>query len=666
MPPSDLDLLCINTIRTLAMDAVQAANSGHPGTPMALAPLAYVLYTRHVRHNPVDPAWINRDRVVLSCGHASMLLYSTLYLCGYDVTLDDLKAFRQWDSKTPGHPETGHTPGIETTTGPLGQGMANAVGMALAESHLAAQFNRPNEQVVNHHTWFIASDGDLMEGLSHEAASLAGHLQLGRLIGCYDDNRITIDGSTDLACSDDAAQRFLAYGWHVQSLDDVNDLEALDAAIVAAKAETSRPSLIIVRSHIGYGSPTKQDTADAHGAPLGEDEVRHTKDALNWPTHEPFHVPETALKEWRKARERGQALQSVWEKRYQAFRSAWPDVADELDRRLAGTMPGGWESSLPDLAGKAMATRKASGTTLNALAGALPELVGGSADLAPSNNTLIAASGDYSARNRAGRNLRFGIREHAMGGVLNGMALHGGVMPYAGTFLIFSDYMRPAIRLAAMMRQHVIYVFTHDSIGLGEDGPTHQPVEQLTTLRTIPNLWVIRPADAVETVAAWKMAVLRRGGPVALALTRQDVPAVATTESTGGTEKGAYVLREAKGGKPKVILLATGSEVHLAVAAQEQLEADGIATRVVSVPCLEVFAEQDAGYRERVLPPAVTARLAIEAAHPLSWWRWVGDRGDVLGVDRFGASAPWKTVFTKYGITTDAVVTRARALVRPG
>ena len=664
MPASDLDLLCINTVRTLAMDAVQAANCGHPGTPMALAPLAYALYTRHVRHNPVDPQWINRDRVVLSCGHASMLLYSALYLCGYDVTLDDLKAFRQWASRTPGHPEHGHTPGIETTTGPLGQGFANAVGMAIAEAHLGAVFNRPNGSVVQHHTWFIASDGDLMEGISHEAASLAGHLGLGRLIGFYDDNRITIDGSTDLSCSDDAAGRFAAYGWHVLTVDDVNDLDALDQAIHAAKAEARRPSLIVVRSHIGYGSPSKQDTADAHGSPLGEDEVRHTKDALGWPTHEPFHVPEEALAEWRKARERGQALQSVWEQRYGSWRSAWPDLADELVRRLSGDLPGGWETALPDLSGaKAMATRKASGQVLNELAGALPELMGGSADLAPSNNTLIKASGDFTARDPAGRNVRFGIREHGMGGVLNGMALHGGVLPYSGTFLIFSDYMRPSMRLAAMMRLRVIYVFTHDSIGLGEDGPTHQPVEQLATLRAIPGLWVVRPADAVETAEAWKLAVSRREGPVALALTRQDVPALDRSGARENGGRGAYVLADATGGAPRLILMATGSEVQLAVAARATLEADGIPTRVVSAPCLELFAAQDAAYRDAVLPPRFRARLAVEAAHPLTWYRWVGDAGAVLGIERFGASAPWKTLFTEYGITADAVVARARTLL---
>ena len=662
--PTDLDLLCINTVRTLAMDAVQAANSGHPGTPMALAPLAYLLYTRHVRHNPADPAWPNRDRVVLSCGHASMLLYATLYLCGYDISLDDLKAFRQWGSRTPGHPEWGHTPGVETTTGPLGQGVANAVGMAMAEAHMGAVFNRPNEQVVSHHTWFIASDGDLMEGISHEAASLAGHLRLGRLIGFYDDNGITIDGETDLTYSDDAAARFTAYGWHVQRVEDVNDLEALDAAIVAARDATDRPSLIIVRSHIGYGSPTRQDTADAHGSPLGEDEVRHTKDALGWPTHDTFHVPHDALDEWRKVREQGQAFQSVWEKRYQSWREAWPDLADEFTRRMAGTLPPGWETAVPDLAGgKAVATRKASGEVLNGLAGALPELVGGSADLSPSNNTLIKASGDFSAADRTGRNIRFGIREHGMAGVLNGMSLHGGVVPYGATFLIFSDYMRPAIRLAAMMRRHVIYVFTHDSIGLGEDGPTHQPVEQLATLRAIPGLWVVRPADAVETAVAWKLAARRTDGPVALALTRQNVPPVSTDDSATGAERGAYVLRDAGKGKPQIILIATGSEVHLAVAAREILEGEGIPTRVVSAPCLEVFAEQEAAYREEVLPAAVTARVAVEAAHPLSWYRWVGEQGAVVGLDHFGASAPAPELFTQFGFTAEAVAARGRALV---
>ncbi|HKI95461.1 MAG TPA: transketolase, partial [Gemmatimonadales bacterium] len=499
---SSLDTLCINTVRTLAMDAVQAANSGHPGTPMALAPLAYVLWTKHLRHNPADPHWLGRDRFVLSCGHASMLLYSLLYLTGYDLSLDDLKQFRQWGSKTPGHPEYGHTPGVETTTGPLGQGIGNAVGMAIAAAHLAAVFNRPGEQIVDHRTYFIASDGDLMEGISHEVASLAGHLKLGRLIGFYDDNHITIEGNTSLAYSDDVTERFEAYGWHVQRVEDGNDLKAIDRAIAAAKEETARPSLIIVRTHIAYGSPNKHDTPEAHGSPLGVDEVKLTKENLGWPTTETFYVPDDALAEWRKARDRGEAMQAVWEKRYASYVQSYPDLAKNCVRCMEGDLPEGWDDDLPTFAPgtKPMATRSASGKVLNAIAPRLPELMGGAADLASSTKTLIDGAGDFEAGSYAGRNMHFGIREHGMGAILNGMSLHGGVIPYGATFLIFSDYMRPPIRLAAMMKRRVIYVFTHDSIGLGEDGPTHQPVEMLPALRVVPNLVVIRPSDATETV----------------------------------------------------------------------------------------------------------------------------------------------------------------------
>ena len=663
-----LDQLCVNAVRILAMDAVQAANSGHPGAPMGMAPLAYVLWTRHLRHNPADPDWPGRDRFVLSAGHASMLLYGVLHLTGYDLTLDDLRQFRQWGSRTPGHPEFGHTPGVETTTGPLGQGVANAVGMALAEAHLAARFNRGGHDVVHHRTYFLASDGDLMEGASHEAASLAGHLALGRLIGIYDDNRVTIEGATDLAFSEDVAGRFAAYGWHVVRVDDGNDIAALDRALGEAKAETGRPSVVIVRTHIAFGSPNKQDSAEAHGAPLGEAEVRLTREQLGWTWDEPFYVPDDAVREWRKARERGEAMQLVWGQRYASYQSAYPDLAAELERRLRDDRPSGWEERIPTFtpADGPMATRVASGRVLNALAPVVPELIGGSADLGPSTNTLIKGEGDFSATDRAARNLRFGVREHGMGGVLNGMALHGGVLPYGATFLIFSDYMRPPIRLAAMMRRHVIYVFTHDSIGLGEDGPTHQPVEMLAALRAVPGLMVVRPADANETGYAWRLALARRDGPVALVLTRQAVPTLDRTAHGGadGVLQGGYVLADPEGGAPQAIVMASGSEVTLALAAQRMLAQDGRRVRVVSMPCLELFAAQPQAYRDRVLPPAVRARLAVEAAHPQPWYRWVGDAGDVLGLERFGASAPAPRLFAELGFTPESVAQRVRALLK--
>jgi transketolase len=663
--PVPLDDLCVNAVRVLAMDAVQAANSGHPGTPMGLAPLAYVLWTRHLRHNPADPHWLGRDRFVLSAGHASMLLYSLLYLTGYAVTLEDLKAFRQWESATPGHPEFGHTPGVETTTGPLGQGFANGVGMAIAEAHLAALFNRPGEDVINHRTYVIVSDGDLMEGISHEAASLAGHLKLGKLIAFYDDNHITIEGSTALAYSDDVAARFGAYGWHVLRVTDANDLTALDQAIVAARAEAERPSLVIVPSHIAYGSPNKQDTAGAHGSPLGEEEVRLTKESLGWPLAEPFAVPDEALAEWRKAAERGHALQLVWEQRYAAYRQAYPELAADLERRLAGHLPDGWVDALPafEPQTKPLATRAASGRVLQSIGPVVRELVGGAADLAPSTDTLLDGAADFSATDRAGRNFHFGVREHAMGGILNGMSLHGGIIPFGATFLIFSDYMRPSIRLAAMMGRHVIYVFTHDSIGLGEDGPTHQPIEMLAGLRSVPGLVVIRPADANETAYAWRAALERRDGPVALALTRQGLPVLDRTalSPADGVLKGGYVLSDAE--RPRAIVMASGSEVAIALDAQRQLAADGIAVRVVSMASLELFAAQPEAYRDLVLPPAVTARVAIEAAHPQPWYRWVGDAGAIIGLDHFGASAPYKRLYEAFGLTADAVADRVRGLL---
>ena len=660
-----LDQLCINTVRTLAMDAVQQAESGHPGTAMALAPLAYVLWQRHLRYNPANPDWADRDRFVLSCGHACMLLYSALYLSGYDLSLDEIKQFRQWGTRTPGHSEHGVTPGVEATTGPLGQGTGNAVGMAIAEAQLAALFNRPGHAIVDHYTYFLASDGDLMEGISHEACSLAGHLKLGKLIGFYDDNHITIDGDTALAFSDDTGKRFEAYGWHVQRVADGNDLDALDNAIRAAQRVADQPSLIIVRTHIGWGSPHKQDTAEAHGAPLGVDEVKLSKQNLGWPTLDPFHVPGEALAHWRRAQARGAGLEAEWRKKWDAYRKAHPELAAELERRLAGKLPDGWDGALPAFGPKdAQATRAASGKVLNAIAPRLPELIGGSADLAGSNNTDIKGAGSFSAEQRAGRNFHFGVREHGMGAILNGIALHRGFVAYGGTFLIFSDYLRPSIRLAALTHLRPIYVFTHDSIGLGEDGPTHQPIEQLAALRAIPNMTVIRPADATEVVEAWRAAILHEHGPVALVLTRQKVSIVDRTKyaPAAGLHRGGYVLADAPGGKPDVVLMGTGSEVELVLAGYEHLKANGRQPRAVSMPCLEFFAKQPQSYRDSVLPPGVP-RVAVEAAAPLSWYRWVGERGAIVGIDRFGASAPYQRIYQELGLTVERVVASAMELM---
>ncbi len=664
MPASSSVTLAIDTVRTLSMDAVQQAESGHPGTPMALAPLAYALYTRHVKHNPADPHWPDRDRVVLSAGHASMLLYSTLYLSGYDLTLDDLKAFRQWGSKTPGHPEVGHTAGVETTTGPLGQGIGNAVGMAVAEAQLAATFNRDGHTPIDHYTWFIAGDGCLMEGISHEAASFAGHQRLGKLIGFWDDNNITIDGRVSLASSDDVAARFAAYGWQVLHLTDVNDQEAIDRVIAEAKADTARPTLICTKTIIGFGSPNRADTAKAHGEPLGKDEIALTKQAYGWPSTEPFHVPEGALAHWREAKSRGVALQKAWMDRFMAFTKAQPVAAKELGRRWHGDLPTGWEKTLPkfDATSGNVASRAASGTVLNAIAPALPELLGGSADLTGSNLTDVKGGALFSAEDRTGRNFRYGIREHGMGAIMNGMALHGGVIPYGGTFLVFADYMRPAIRLAALMKQRVIYVFTHDSIGLGEDGPTHQPIEHLTSLRCIPNLLVLRPADANEVAEAWRIALMHRDGPSAIILTRQKLSCVDRTTHAPAIDatKGAYVLKDAPAGStPAAVILASGSEVEIALQAQTELAAGGIATRVVSMCSMELFAAQDAAYQASVLPVGIR-RVAIEAAHPMSWYRWVGDTGTIIGISTFGASAPAPTLYREYGITAEAVVRAVR------
>jgi len=659
--------LSIQTIRTLSIDAIQEAHSGHPGAPMALAPVAYVL-SREMRFNPRNPDWINRDRFVLSAGHASMLLYGMLHLSGYDLPLEEIRNFRQWDSRTPGHPEHGLTAGVETTTGPLGQGIMTAVGMAMAEAHLGAVFNRPGHTVVDHFTYVVCSDGDFMEGASHEAGSLAGHLGLGKLIAIYDDNRITIDGSTDLTYSDDAGARFRAYGWHVQDLGDAaNDLGAIRGALAAARSETERPSLIIVRSHIGFGSPNKQDTAGVHGSPLGEEEVALTKKVYGWPEDERFLVPERAREHMGEAIARGAASESEWHARFDAYRSAHGGLAEQFDDALEGRLPVGWDSGLPsfDEADGPMATRKASGAALNAIADRLPWLIGGSADLAPSNNTLIETSSDFGPGDYSGRNVRWGIREHLMCAASTGMALHGGLRPYAATFFVFTDYARPAIRLAALMRQPVIYIMTHDSIGLGEDGPTHQPIEHLAALRAMPGLRVIRPADANETVEAWREAIVRLDGPTMLVLTRQNVP-VLRIDGPGraiGLSMGAYILEDADDADPDLILIASGSEVALALEARQTLVESGVATRVVSMPSWEIFREQETAYQHEVLPPGVENRLAIEAGVALGWREWVGDAGDVITINTFGASAPADVLFQQFGYTVENVVARGLRLV---
>jgi transketolase len=664
-----LDELCINTIRTLSMDAVQKANSGHPGTPMALAPLAYAIWMHHLRHNPADPQWFGRDRFVLSAGHASMLLYSMLYLTGYELTLNDLEAFRQWNSRTPGHPEFHLTPGVETTTGPLGQGFANGVGMALAERHLAAVYNRPGHEVIDHWVYTICSDGDLMEGVASEAASLAGHLRLGKLIYFWDDNSITIEGSTSLAFSEDVLARFEAYGWHTLRVEDGNDLAAIDRAIRAAQQDP-RPSMIGVRTIIGYGSPAKAGSEEAHGSPLGEEEVVRTKQNLGWPTTEPFHVPDEVLAHMRASVERGEQLQRQWQQRWDAYRAAHPEPAAQLETALRGELPEGWDAELPSFSpdDKPIATRVASGKALNGLARRVPWLIGGSADLAPSNNTLIDGADSFGVESYAGRNLHFGVREHGMGSIMNGMALHGGVRPYGATFLIFSDYMRPPIRLAALMEQPVIFVFTHDSVGLGEDGPTHQPIEQLAALRSIPGLIDLRPADPAETVEAWRFALQHRNGPVFLALTRQAVPHLDRSGGAPASElrRGAYVLADAPDGSPQVILIATGSEVSVALDARERLRQEDIAARVVSMPSWALFAQQPRDYRDRVLPPEVPARVSVEAAGTLGWHRWVGLAGEVVGLTRFGASAPAKEVFQQLGFSADNVAALARRVLGLG
>lgn len=658
--------LAIDTVRTLAMDAVQAAESGHPGTPMALAPLAYALYAKHLRHDPTAPDWADRDRFVLSVGHASMLLYGTLHLAGYDLPLEEIKYFRQWESLTPGHPEVHHTKGVETTTGPLGQGVANAVGFAMAEAHLAATFNRPGHEIVDHYTYFIAGDGCLMEGISHEAASYAGHLKLGKLIGFFDDNGITIDGSTALTCSDDAAKRFESYGWQVLHVADVNDLAAIDSAIAEAKADTQRPTLIITKTHIGFGSPNRQDTAKAHGEPLGKDEIALTKQAYGWPSTEPFFVPEDALAHWRSAAAARATTHTAWKSKWAAYQAAHPELAAEFERRLSGKLPAQLEQAFPAFDAKSgnVASRAASGVVINAIANVVPELLGGSADLTGSNLTNVKGAQPFSATQRDGRNIHFGIREHAMGAIMNGMGLHGGVIPYGGTFLVFSDYMRPAIRLAGLMGVQAIYVFTHDSIGLGEDGPTHQPIEHLTALRCIPNLLVLRPADADEVSEAWRVALHHKRGPSAIVLTRQKLAYMGEpARAKDGVKHGAYIVADAAGHVPNVVIMASGSEVEVALAAREQLSGHGIHARVVSCPSLELFAQQPVEYRNHILPAGVP-RVAVEAAHPMSWYRWVGDTGAIVGIETFGASAPAPVLFEKFGITAEKVAAAAKSVLR--
>ena len=658
--------LAIDTVRTLAMDAVQAAESGHPGTPMALAPLAYALYTKHLRHDPAAPDWADRDRFILSVGHASMLLYGTLHLAGYDLPLEEIKNFRQWESLTPGHPEVHHTKGVETTTGPLGQGVANAVGFAMAEAHLAATFNQPGHDIVDHYTYFVAGDGCLMEGISHEAASYAGHLKLGKLIGFFDDNGITIDGSTALTCSDDAAKRFESYGWQVLHVYDVNDQAAIDAAIAEAKADTQRPTLIITKTHIGFGSPNRQDTAKAHGEPLGKDEIALTKQAYGWPSTEPFFVPQDALAHWRAAAANRAQAHTEWTTRWAAYQAAHPELAAEFERRMSGKLAPQLEQAFPAFDAKSgnVASRAASGVVINAIANVVPELFGGSADLTGSNLTNVKGAQPFSAAQRDGRNIHFGIREHAMGAIMNGLGLHGGVIPYGGTFLVFSDYMRPAIRLAGLMGVQAIYVFTHDSIGLGEDGPTHQPIEHLAALRCIPNLLVLRPADADEVSEAWRVALHHKRGPSAIVLTRQKLAYFGEAErAKSGVKQGAYIVADAAGQVPNVVLLASGSEVEIALKAREQLSGHGIHARVVSCPSLELFAQQPVEYRNHVLPAGVP-RVAVEAAHPMSWYRWVGDTGTIVGIDTFGASAPAPVLFEKYGITAEKVAAAAKSVVR--
>ena len=664
-----IELLSINTIRTLAIDAVQKANSGHPGLPLGAAPMAYVLWQRHLRHNPKDPHWPNRDRFVLSAGHGSMLLYALLHLTGYDVTMEDIKSFRQWESRTPGHPEARMTAGVEATTGPLGQGTANAVGMAIAERMLAHRFNRPGHTVVDHRTYAIVSDGDLMEGISGEAASLAGHLKLGKLIYLYDCNHVSLDGPTSLSFStEDVAARYAAYGWQVLRVDKGDtDIEAIDTAIKAAEAETARPSMIVIETTIGYGSPHKQGTSKAHGSPLGVEEVALTKKALGWDPERSFYIPDTAAAHLRLAVERGQRAQAEWQQRFDAYAKAFPDLATEWQQGLRGELPKGWDADLPSWKpGDAEATRTAGGKALNAIAARVPWLIGGDADLSGSTDTSLKDGGSFDGQTGAGRNLHFGVREHTMGAIANGIAYHGGLRPFVATFFVFSDYMRPAVRLAALNELPVIFVWTHDSIGLGEDGPTHQPIEHLMALRAMPLLHVVRPGDAAEAAEGWRWAMTHRDGPVAFVLTRQKLPVIDRTRfaPASGVARGAYVLADADGGAPQAIIIATGSEVSVAMGARELLAKGGIRTRVVSMPCWETFEAQSAEYRESVLPAAVKARVSVEAGVTFGWHRWIGDAGIAIGIDRYGSSAPGEINMEKFGFTADNVARAVRSLVK--
>jgi transketolase len=680
-----IDELCINTIRTLSIDAVQKANSGHPGMPLGAAPMAYVLWTRYLRHSPANPTWPDRDRFVLSAGHASMLLYSMLFLTGYGLTMDDIQHFRQWESRTPGHPENGVAPGVEVTTGPLGQGFANAVGLAIAERWLAATFNRPGHEVVDHYTYVMASDGDMMEGVAAEAASIAGQFRLGRLIVLYDANQITLSASADVTFSEDVGARFQAYGWHVEHIDGM-DLAEVDAALTRARAVDDRPSMIVARTHIGYGSPHKHDTFQAHGEPLGVEEVRLTKRALGWPEDKLFYIPDEALTQFRKSVEQGRELEAQWHQRVESLHAADPQLAEKFRQALAGELPQGWEAALPRFtsADGAMATRDAGQKAINALAGVVGNLIGGSGDLDPSTRTALKEHGDFESpkftppdgapptqgmvggpMGYSGRNIHFGIREHAMAAIGTGLALHGGVRPFTATFFAFSDYMRPSIRLAALSKAHVIYVWTHDSIGLGEDGPTHQPVEHLASLRAIPNLTLLRPADANETVEAWKIAIAHTAGPVGLVLTRQKLPTLdrTTLAPASGVAKGAYVLADCATGSPQLILIATGSEVSIALEAHNQLTRDGIASRLVSMPCWDLFQAQPQSYKDAVLPPGVKARVSVEAGSPLGWERYVGLDGAIIGLNRFGASAPGEIVMRELGFTPDHIVEVAKSIL---
>jgi transketolase len=664
---TDLQQRALSAIRFLSADAVQQANSGHPGLPMGAAAMAYTVWMRHLCHNPQNPKWPNRDRFILSGGHGSTLLYSLLHLTGYDLPLDEVRRFRQWGSLTPGHPEFGLTPGIETTTGPLGQGFANGVGMAIAEAHLAAQFNTPEHNIIDHYTYAIVTDGDLMEGVSAEAASMAGHLKLGKLIYLYDDNSISIDGSTDLAFTEDRAKRFEAYGWHVQMVADGNDVEVIDAAIQAAKAD-ERPSIIMCRTVIGYGLPTRAGTSKAHGEPPGDAELNGAKEAAGWPLEPRFYIPEDALAHFRESISRGAKFQAEWQARFDAYRAELPEKAAELARRMRGELPKDWDANLPIFPAddKGMASRAASGKALNAIAASVPELLGGSADLAPSNNTWLTGLAAFQHQTPEGRNFHYGVREHAMGAVVNGMAYHGGLRPFGATFLVFADYMRPALRIAALSHLPSIFVFTHDSIGVGEDGPTHQPVEHIASLRAIPNLTVIRPADANETVEAWKAAMLNQHGPTALILTRQNLPTLNRELFSDAAlmHKGAYVLADMGDEQPELILMASGSEVGLIVEAGTRLAMEGVNVRLVSVPSWELFEKQDPGYRESVLPAAVRARVAVEAGIGMGWEKFVGQFGGIIAMDRYGASAPASILFKEFGFTVENVMAKAREVLK--